>query len=46
MCPDFLDLLPSVLLRVFLGKEAHRGRRGVTRFFGELFIRLQLAAVE
>src|SRR5271170_2341684 len=40
MCPDFLDLLPCVLLRVFVGKEAHRGRRGVTRFFGELFVQL------
>src|SRR5271165_6750053 len=40
MRPHFLDLRPSVLLRVLEGKEAHRGRRGVTRFSGELVVQL------
>src|ERR1700722_13877491 len=40
MRPDFLYLRPSVLLRVLEGKQAHRDRRGVTRFSGELVVQL------
>jgi hypothetical protein len=40
MRPDLLDLRPSVLLRVLEGKQAHRDRRGVTRFSGDLVVQL------
>src|SRR3984885_8991455 len=40
MRPNFLDLRPSVLLRVLEGKEAHPDRSGVTRFSGDLVVQL------
>src|ERR1700735_3918532 len=43
MRPDSIDLRPSVFLRVLEGKQAHRDRRGVTRFSGELVVQLLIS---
>ena len=40
MRPNLSDLRSSVFLRVLERKQAHRGRRGVTRFSGNLVVQL------
>src|SRR3977135_3675214 len=46
MCSHFVDLRASVLLRVLEGKQAHRDRRGVTRFSGDLIVQLLVSVIE